>query len=276
MDVVNATLLALLQGITELFPISSLGHAVLVPALLDWHVDLRSPQFLPFLVAIHFGTAVALLLYFWRDWLGFARGVLNFRDPAGKEERRVALYICAATVPAVIVGALFEKLVRGAFAQPVLAAVFLIVNGLILLIAERLKTRGKRPLAEMTLLQAVGIGLAQCLAFIPGISRSGVTLAAGLFSGHDHEAAARFSFLLGTPIILGAAVHEAPKILHSGGGWHTPTLVACVVAGVTAYASIAFLMRYFRKHDFDALDPFAYYCFAAGAIALGILLMRLA
>ena len=274
MDVVNATLLALLQGVTELFPISSLGHAVLVPAVLHWNIDLRSPQFLPFLVAIHFGTAVALLLYFWRDWLGFARGVISFRDPAGKDERRVALYICLATVPAVLVGAVFEKVVRDAFGKPLVAAAFLIVNGLILLIAERLKSRGTRPLQAMTWLGALGIGIAQCLAFIPGISRSGVTLAAGLAAGHDHEAAARFSFLLGTPIILGATVHEAPKFLHSGAAWQTPTLVACLVAGVTAYASIAFLMRYFRKHDFDALDPFAYYCFVAGVIALGILLIR--
>ena len=167
---------------------------------------------------------------------------------------------------------MLEKVVREAFAQPLLAAAFLIVNGLVLLIAERLKSRGTHPLEAMTLKSAVGIGLAQCLAFIPGMSRSGVTLAAGLAAGHDHEAAARFSFLLGTPIIVGATVHEAPKFLHSGASWQTPTLVAWLVAGVTAYASIAFLMRYFRKHDFDALDPFAYYCFAAAAIALGLLL----
>lgn len=275
MDVLNATLLALLQGVTELFPVSSLGHAVLIPALLNWNVDLRSPEFLPFLVAIHFGTAVALLVYFWRDWLGFGRAVISFRDPACKDERRIALWVCVATIPAVVVGALFEKAVRGAFAQPMLAALFLIVNGVILLVAERLKSRGTRPLAALNWKAAVGIGIAQCLAFIPGISRSGVTLAAGLAAGHDHEAAARFSFLLGTPIIVGATVHEAPKFLHSGAAWQAPTLVACVVAGVTAYASIVFLMRYFRKHDFDALDPFAYYCFVVGALALGLLLMRM-
>lgn len=276
MDVTTATLIALLQGVTELFPISSLGHAVLVPAVLNWNVDLRSPQFLPFLVAIHFGTAIALLLYFWRDWLGFAQGVINFRDPAGRNERRIFLYVCIATIPAVLIGAVFEKMVRDAFAQPMVAAIFLLVNGVVLMVAERLKSRGERPLESLTWLSAIGIGVAQCFAFIPGISRSGVTLAAGLAGGLDHEAAARFSFLLGTPIILGATVHEAPKFLHSGVAWQTPTLVACVVAGATAYASIAFLMRYFRKHDFDALDPFAYYCFLAGAIALGLLLMRLA
>jgi len=272
MELLNATLLALLQGVTELFPVSSLGHAVLVPAVLHWNVDLRSPEFLPFLVAIHFGTALALLLYFWRDWLAFARAVIAFRDPAGKTERRIFLFVCIATIPAVLVGAVLEKLVREAFAQPLVAASFLIVNGLVLLIAERLKSRGTRPLEAMSVKNAVLIGLAQCLAFIPGMSRSGVTLAAGLAAGHDHEASARFSFLLGTPIIIGATVHEAPKFLHSGAAWQTPTLVAWLVAGVTAYASIAFLMRYFRRHDFDALNPFAYYCFAVGAIALGLLL----
>lgn len=273
MELLTATLLALLQGITELFPISSLGHAVLVPAVLRWHVDFQSPHFLPFLVAIHFGTAVALLVYFWRDWAAFASAVLNFRDPRNKDERRLFLYICAATVPAVLIGAVLEKLVREAFTRPLVAAAFLIVNGLVLLVAERLKSRGTRPLRAMSLKSAIGIGLAQCLAFIPGMSRSGVTLAAGLAAGHDHEGAARFSFLLGTPIIVAATVHEAPKFLHSGAAWQMPTLVACLVAGITAYASIAFLMRYFRKHDFDALDPFAYYCFAAGALALGLLLI---
>ncbi len=272
MELLNATLLALLQGVTELFPVSSLGHAVLVPALLHWNVDLRAPEFLPFLVAIHFGTALALLFYFWRDWVAFARAVIAFRDPGSKAERRIFLYVCVATIPAVLVGAVLEKIVREAFAQPLVAAAFLIINGLVLLIAERLKSRGTRPLEAMGVKSAVLIGLAQCLAFIPGMSRSGVTLAAGLAAGHDHEAAARFSFLLGTPIILGATVHEAPKFLHSGAAWQMPTLVAWLVAGVTAYASIAFLMRYFRRHDFDALDPFAYYCFAVGAIALGLLL----
>jgi len=274
MGLLEATLLAFLQGITELFPVSSLGHAVIVPMMLNWPIDLKSPAFLPFLVAIHFGTAVALLLYFWRDWFRFAQALINFRDPGSSNERRIAFYVCLATIPAVLVGAILEKFVRDAFARPVVAATFLIVNGLILLIAERLKTRGTRPLEGLSWASSLLIGVAQCFAFLPGISRSGITLAAGLASGHSHEAAARFSFLLGTPIILGATVHEAPKVLHTAAGWQTPTLVASLVAAITAYASIAFLMRYFRNHDFDALDPFAYYCFAAGGGALGILLLR--
>lgn len=274
MGVFHAALLAILQGVTELFPVSSLGHAVLLPALFNWSVDLRSPEFLPFLVAIHFGTAVALLVYFWRDWFNFVYAVSNFRDVHSSSERRIALCVCVATIPAILVGAIFDRLVRDAFARPLVAAIFLIVNALILLIAERLKSRGRHSLEALSLKSAIAIGVAQCFAFIPGISRSGITLAAGLARGHSHEAAARFAFLLGTPIIVGATVHEAPKFLHSSAAWQMPTLVASVVAGVTAYASIALLMRYFRQHDFDALDPFAYYCLAAGVVALGVLFLR--
>jgi undecaprenyl-diphosphatase len=266
--------LAILQGVTELFPISSLGHAVIVPAVLRMQVDLRSPEFLPFIVVMHFGTAIALLLYFWRDWLGFAMGVLAFRNPRGAGERRLFWLVCLATVPAVVAGFGLEKLVRAAFASPALAAAFLIVNGLLLFIGERLKSSGSRPLDELGWKEAIGIGLAQCLAFIPGLSRSGATLVAGLAAGLRHEAAARFTFLLATPIIVGATVLEAPKVLRSGATLHAASIVAGIVAGITAYASIAFLMRYFRKHEFDALDPFGYYCCVAGILTLGWLWLR--
>jgi undecaprenyl-diphosphatase len=274
MGILTAIGLAILQGVTELFPISSLGHAVIVPAVLNMNIDLRSPEFLPFLVVMHFGTAVALLLYFWRDWIGFAMGVLAFRDPRGAGERRLFGLICLATVPAVVIGFALEKLVRAAFASPVLAATFLVVNGLLLFAGERLKSRGSRTLDELGWPAAIGIGLAQCLAFIPGLSRSGATLVAGLAVGLTHEAAARFTFLLATPIIAGATVLEAPKVLHSGASLHTASIVAGIVAGVTAYASIAFLMRYFRKHELDALDPFGYYCGVVGILTLGWLWLR--
>jgi undecaprenyl-diphosphatase len=218
---------------------------------------------------MHFGTAVALLLYFWRDWLGFAMAVLAFRDPRGAGERRLFWLVCVATVPAVVIGLGLEKLVRQAFASPELAATFLIINGLLLFAGERLKSRGSRPLDELGWKEAIGIGLAQCFAFIPGLSRSGATLVAGLAVGLTHEAAARFTFLLATPIIVGATVLEAPKVLHSGATLHTASIVAGAVAAVTAYASIAFLMGYFRKHEFDALDPFGYYCGIAGILTLG-------
>ena len=173
-----------------------------------------------------------------------------------------------------VIGFVLEKLVRAAFASPELAGTFLIVNGLLLFAGERLKSRGSRPLDELGWKEAIGIGLAQCLAFIPGLSRSGATLVAGLAVGLTHEAAARFTFLLATPIIAGATVLEAPKVLHSGAALHTASLVAGVVAALTAYASIAFLMRYFRKHEFDALDPFGYYCGVAGILTLGWLWLR--
>jgi undecaprenyl-diphosphatase len=272
MGIIEAVLLAILQGVTELFPVSSLGHAVIIPALLKMSIDLRSPEFLPFLVVMHCGTAIALLLYFWRDWLGFVLAVLNFRDPKTAGERKLFLLVCLATVPAVVIGFALEKVVRSAFATPILAAVFLVVNGVMLFIGERLKSRGTRPLETLGWKEAIGIGVAQCLAFIPGMSRSGASLVAGLAAGLQHEAAARFSFLLATPIIAGATVLEAPKVLHSGATLHVASIVAGIVAGITAYASIAFLMRYFRKHDFDALDPFAYYCWAAGLVSLGLLL----
>jgi undecaprenyl-diphosphatase len=273
MQILEAVLLAILQGVTELFPVSSLGHAVILPAILNMHIDLRSPEFLPFLVVMHCGTAIALLLYFWRDWLSFAWAVLNFRDANSAGERKIFWLVCVATVPAVAIGFTLEKLIRGAFATPVLAAAFLIVNGLMLFIGERLKSRGTQPLAALSWWGALGIGLAQCLAFIPGMSRSGASLVGGLAAGLHHEAAARFSFLLATPIIVGATVLEAPKVLHSGATLGVASIVAGVVAGVTAYASVAFLMRYFSKHDFDALDPFAYYCWAAGLVSLGMLLL---
>ncbi len=274
MGIPAAVALAILQGITELFPISSLGHAVILPAVLKMTIDLRSPEFLPFLVVMHCGTAIALIAYFWRDWLGFASAVLDFRNARSAGDRRLFLLVCAATVPAIVIGYSLEKLVREAFASPVLAAVFLIVNGVLLFAGERLKRRGSRRLDRLGWMEAIGIGLAQCLAFIPGMSRSGATLVAGLAAGLNHEAAARFAFLLATPIIAGATVLEAPKVLHSGATLQSASLVAGIVAAATAYASIAFLMRYFRKHDFEALDPFAYYCGAAGLLALGWLTLR--
>jgi undecaprenyl-diphosphatase len=274
MEILEAAVLAVIQGVTELFPVSSLGHAVLLPAILNMTINLRSHEFLPFLVVMHCGTALALLLYFWRDWRSFLLGVLDFRGGANASERRLFFFVCLATAPAVIIGYMLEKLVRDVFATPVLAAVFLIVNGVILLIGERLKGRGSHPLDDLRWKGAIAVGLAQCLAFLPGLSRSGLTLAAGLAAGLQHEAAARLSFLLATPIIIGATLLEAPKVLRSGAPLHTASIVAGIIAAATAYASLDFLMRYFRKHEFSALNPFAYYCLAAGLTALGFLLLR--
>jgi undecaprenyl-diphosphatase len=174
----------------------------------------------------------------------------------------------------VILGFLLEKFVRGLFGSPVVAASFLVVNGLLLLFGERLRKQGHRPLSSLTILDAVTIGFWQCTALIPGISRSGATIVGGLLRGIDHEGAAHFSFLIATPIILGATVLEVPKLLHDNipAGTFGLAAIAAVVAGVTALASTAFLMHYFRRHDSWALNPFAYYCFVLGLGSLGLLL----
>jgi undecaprenyl-diphosphatase len=272
MDALQAVVIAILQGATELFPVSSLGHAVVLPALLHWGVDQRAPSFLPFLVMLHLGTATALLLFFWRDWWALLTGILGIGSAHQvSESRRVFLLIVIATIPAVVIGFVLEKFVRGLFGSPVIAAGFLVVNGFLLLFGERLRGRGgHRQLSSLNKVDAVLIGLWQCLALIPGISRSGATIVGGLLRGIDHGGSAHFSFLIATPIILGATVLEVPKLLHEhvGRGVFELSAVAAVVAGITAFASTAFLMRYFRSHDSWALNPFAYYCFVVGAGSL--------
>jgi undecaprenyl-diphosphatase len=276
MNAIQAILIAILQGATELFPVSSLGHAVVLPALLKSGIDQRSPEFLPFLVFLHLGTAVALLTYFWRDWWMLFLGVVGLAEEIMvQESRRVFMLIVIATIPAVIVGFVLEKFVRGLFGTPVVAAAFLVVNGLLLLFGERLRNRGHRELSTLTTMDAVCVGLWQCTALIPGISRSGATIVGAVLRGITHEGAAHFSFLIATPIILGATVLEVPKLLHE----HVPAgtfllaAMASVVAGITAWLSTWFLMRYFRDHDDWALSPFAAYCIVAGLGSLAVLLL---
>ncbi|MBU6497195.1 MAG: undecaprenyl-diphosphate phosphatase [Rhodospirillales bacterium] len=274
MHTLQAIVIAILQGATELFPVSSLGHAVVLPAVLGWHLDQHGPSFLPFLVMLHLGTATALLVYFWTDWWAILRGVLGLADPHHvAESRRVFLLIVVATIPAVIVGFALEKFFRHLFGAPSVAAFFLVINGALLLAGERIRTLGHRPLASLTIKDALVIGLWQCTALIPGISRSGATITGGLLRGIDHEGAAHFSFLIATPIIFGATVLEVPKLLHAGvpHGVLPLAVLAALFAGGTAWASTWFLMRYFRNHDEWALNPFAYYCIAVGLAALGYL-----
>jgi undecaprenyl-diphosphatase len=213
MTALQSILIAILQGATELFPVSSLGHAVVLPALFRTGIDQRSHEFLPFLVMLHLGTATALLAYFWRDWWAITIGVLGIGDDV-KEARRVFLLVIIATIPAVIVGFTLLKFLRELFGSPVIAAAFLIVNGVVLLFGERLRAKGNRPVSSLNMLDALVIGCFQCLALIPGISRSGVTIVGGLLRGIDHEGSAHFSFLIATPIIFGATVLEVPKLLH--------------------------------------------------------------
>ncbi|HXP31055.1 MAG TPA: undecaprenyl-diphosphate phosphatase [Stellaceae bacterium] len=277
MTLIQALITAILQGVTELFPVSSLGHAVVLPSLFGWHIDQHSPQFLPFLVVLHLGTAAALLLYFWRDWIGLALAML-FIGP--RDERRsrqkLLVQIVVATIPAVILGFALEKFFRNLFGAPVAAAAFLILNGCLLFFGERMRQQGGyRRLDTMRWLDALIIGIWQSTALIPGISRSGATMVGGLLRGFHHEDAAHFSFLIATPVILGATVLEVPHLLHEGGSFGPVAWIAGAVAGITAWLSVAFLMHYFKRHDFEALDPFAWYCWTFGAIALGLLLFVL-
>ena len=274
----QALILALLQGATELFPVSSLGHAVVLPALLRWHYDLHAPGFLPFLVMLHLGTATALLAFFWRDWWVLGLGFLGLGTPEDVARcRRSVGLIVLATLPAVVVGFVLEHRVRRLFGDPAVAASFLVVNGVLLLAAERLRgsPRAPRGLETLTARDALIVGVFQCLAFIPGISRSGATMVGGLSRGVSHEGSAHFSFLIATPVILGAGVLEVPKLLHAGAAAHGMwgiAVMAAVAAGVTAYAGTWFLMRYFRAHERWALNPFAYYCVVVGVGSLALLL----
>ncbi len=273
----QALVLAVVQGITELFPVSSLGHAVVLPALLGWrNVDQSSDTFLPFLVVMHLGTAVALFAFFWSDWRAFGEAVVLNRGPRAAAERRLFWRIVVATIPAVIVGAGLHKLLREAFASPMIAAGFLIVNGFILFAVERLKKPARKSVDALSWADALIVGVWQCLALIPGVSRSGSTIVGGLVQGLDHEEAARFSFLMAVPVILGATVFEVPKLLHAHPGANVLAMAAVsgVVSGVVAYASLWTLMRWFKRHEFKALDPFAIYCWIAGAGGLAVLALH--
>lgn len=278
MSVLLAVFIAALQGVTELFPVSSLGHAVIFPAVLGLGIDQQAPEFLPFLVVLHLGTATALLLYFWRDWLDIIVGLFVSQSAQREESRRVLLLMIIATLPAAILGYLFEHKLKNLFGVPLVASGFLFINGFLLFFGERLRRRhdarnDQKNLAELSWKGALAIGLWQCTAFLPGISRSGATMVGGLLSGLSHRASAHFSFLIATPVILGAAILEVPKLLHQSAapGMLSVSLIGGVVAGFTAFASIAFLMHYFRKNDFEALNPFAFYCWLAGGGSLLLL-----
>ncbi|MGI8847977.1 MAG: undecaprenyl-diphosphate phosphatase [Candidatus Dormibacteria bacterium] len=282
MSLAIALFYGVLQGATELFPVSSLGHAVVVPPLLRLGVSQTDPSFLPFLVLLHLGTAAALVILYWTEWVritrGFVRGALS-GDISGPDER-LAMLLVVATVPTGIIGFLLAKPLQALFAAPRTVAIFLIVNGGLLLGAELLRRRAERragitrrdasveagrfgSIDTMTVRSAMVIGASQILALLPGISRSGATMAAGLVAGLRHEEALRFSFLLATPIILAAGVLEVPNL--AGAPDLGTYIVGALVAGLAAYASARFLVRYFRV---GRLDPYAAYCALLGVTAL--------
>jgi undecaprenyl-diphosphatase len=287
----QAIVIGVLQGVTELFPISSLGHAVILPKLLGWNLNQKEPYYLAFLVATHLATALVLFLFFLREWMRILRGLgrsLRDRQVAPDDaDARLAWLLVVGTIPAGILGLLFEHQLRSLFANPTAAAVFLMVNGLILFAAERLRRRApgaperaqelavseesasgpeaEKRLATLGYREAVAVGAAQAAALFPGISRSGVTMGGGLFVGLTHEDAARYAFLLATPIIGAAALLKLPDLFGSdGNGVRGPALAGAIGAGVAAWFSVRFLMRYFET---NRLTPFAWYCLLAGFAA---------
>ncbi|HEY0753392.1 MAG TPA: undecaprenyl-diphosphate phosphatase [Ktedonobacteraceae bacterium] len=316
-------LLALLQGVTELFPISSLGHTVILPGLLGWGDLVRNTQFLPLIVALHLGTSIALVIYFWRDWYQVGRTlVVSIKQGeirTGTQEW-VGWLIIIGCIPAGLLGVALETPLKQLFASPIIAASFLIVNGGILFVGEmqrrraekraatveatresislpidqqetqplppqlstgagkapvlmatsstaqpRLKTSTVRPLTDLSWKEAVIVGFAQSLALIPGISRSGVTMVAGLGVRLSHEDAARYSFLLGTPLIGAAALLEVPQLFGLPATTLLLVLIGMIIAGVAAFLSTHFLLKYFEN---GRLYPFAYYCWGVGLCAL--------
>jgi undecaprenyl-diphosphatase len=281
--------LAILQGVTELFPVSSLGHAVVIPGVLEWPVDPKGEGLLPFLVILHLGTALALLVFYWREWIKLLLALVGAGDAAERPAlRRLILMLMVGTVPAAAIGAVLHKPLKEMFAVPAIAAAFLIINGLILLFGDRrhrLKSTGLggehgKDIAALTVWDALIIGTMQAAALIPGISRSGITITTGLGRRLSADAAAHFSFLLATPIIFGAAVFEIPKLMariHSGkvdSEYLTMSVVGGIIAGIFAYLSVAFLTRYFRLHEVKVMRPFAIYCIVVGlgsALYLGVL-----
>ncbi len=264
--------LSVLQGVTELFPVSSLGHTLLVPGVLGMHIDQHAPQLLPFLVALHLGTALALLWYFRTRWIGIVRGWFGSLAGHRSDDGHLAWALIIGTVPAGVVGLILRKPIEYLFHDLRIVAAALMVNGVLLWFGDRLQRRREVTHAvattpsHLTFGKAAIVGLAQIGALIPGFSRSGLTMIAGVRAGLSAEKAAEFSFLLGTPIIFAAGVLELPKLFHAGGTQLSDALLGGVLTGIAAYLSIRFLMHYFEGKG--RLASFGVYCVLAGAAAL--------
>lgn len=251
----SAALLGIIQGFAELFPFSSLGLLVILPHLIHLSVPTHGARYLPFLVALHLGTAIALLWLFRREWVVMIRGWVLWLRGQRSHEGKMAWMIIWATIPAGLVGLALKHSIAHLFSKPLLAALFLILNGLLMLLGDRWHKRqwSSRALATMDVKTSVKIGLFQILALIPGMSRSGATITAGVGQGLSFEDAAHFSFLLATPIIFAAALVELPKLGGSSGSLLVPALLGGVIAGITAYLSARFLLGYFRMHNLFTL-----------------------
>jgi undecaprenyl-diphosphatase len=282
-QLIRVIFLGLLQGASELFPVSSLGHTVIIPGFLGWWKLTTDESFLPIVTSLHLGTTVALLCFYWRDWVALIRAFFKTAfagrldaDPQGK----TIWLIIVGTIPIGITGLVLEKPIQQLFfaAQwPVLPAAFLCMNGAVLYVAEALRQRSepagldraKREqlygrVEDLTFRQALLIGFAQILALLPGISRSGITMVAGMQARLSHEEALRFAFLLLVPVIGAAGLLEIPKLFHAGSAAVIEAAAGSVAAGIAAFISVKFLSRYFKV---GRLTPFAFYCLGAGLLS---------
>lgn len=264
MTIIQTLIFAIIQGITELFPISSVAHGVLTPYVLHWNLDQEflKEHFLPYVVMLHLGTAIALFLFFWKEWLDIIKSIFS-------GSKKVLFLIIIATIPAALIGVVLEKPLRHIFSNVTSASVFLMINGFFLFFGEKLRSRGNKEIEDLTVGQAIVIGLFQSLALVPGFSRSGSSMTAGFWMGLKHEASARFSMLLATPIIAGASIIEIPKLITSGThGLVQMSLLGGLMSGVFAFLSVWILMRWFKKNEINAMRPFAYYCWIVGILVL--------
>jgi undecaprenyl-diphosphatase len=268
----QSVVLGLLQGVAELFPISSLGHSVILPQLLGWNIHQNAPYFLTFLVALHIATALVLLGFFWQDWVRIVKGLgRSLRDrEVADADAKLGWLLVLGTIPAGLLGLLLQDYLRKLFASAEYASIFLALNGVMLFGAEALRRRApvvaedddERIAETVGWWQAFTVGAAQSIALIPGFSRSGAAMGGGLLVGLSHKDAARFAFLLATPIILAAGVLKLPELAGSqGNGVRGPALVGALCAALSAYLSVRFLMKYFETRT---LIPFAVYCLCAG------------
>lgn len=290
----QAIVLAVVQGVTELFPISSLGHSVLIANLFGWHNLLhqetsKQSGLLTYLVVLHVATAIALLIFYRAEWVriihGFFRS-LRTKKLLGDNDAKLAWLLLAATIPAGLVGLIFEHSLRSQFAKPFAAIIFITINGFILLkgdkvvqVSQKQRPRARNRAAVNSHESTVGkvsdhiglgramlIGVAQIGALFPGISRSGITMLAGLRSGLNHQDSARFSFLLATPIILAAGLYKLPSVVgQSASNIRGQLVVGGIVAGITAYLTVRYLDKYFQD---KSLRPFGIYCICAGIFML--------
>lgn len=259
MSFLEALVLGIVQGLTEFLPISSDGHLSLVPYMLGW-----DPPSLPFVVAVHLGTVVALVVAFKDDLLGLVRTTLNWKDAAPAEQTLVKL-IAIGTIPGVVAGVGLRSVVASIGGRPMFAGAFLLLGGWFLLASERradLRAEAPTGIEGLTPKGALWIGVAQAFAIMPGISRSGWTIGTGIRLGMDRAIAGRFSFLLGIPIMVGALIYETPDIMRAGiGGESMPFVVGVLTSGVVGFIAIRWLLSVLRTHT---LRPFGSYCVALG------------